>query len=236
MTVLETRDLTKSFGGLVAVDGLDLEVYEEEIVGLIGPNGSGKTTTFDLITGVHERDRGTVSIDGRDVSDASTARRAALGIGRTFQTPKPFGTMSVMENMLVANTPDVSGREKRARAERLLDDLDLAHEADSRGKDLSGGQKKLLELGRVLMLDPSVVLLDEPAAGVNPALMDTIMDHITALNDRGQTFLLIEHDMSIIADLCDRVVVMNNGRKIADGPFEAVRDDEQVRNAYLGER
>ncbi|QLG48496.1 ABC transporter ATP-binding protein [Natrinema halophilum] len=234
MTVLETTDLTKSFGGLTAVDHLDLTVEENEIVGLIGPNGSGKTTTFNLVTGFYSIDGGTVRLTGSDITSFGTAKRASHGIVRTFQRPKPFGTMTVRENMMVANTPDLSRVEKESRAERILDDIELDHEADSRGKDLSGGQKKLLEIGRALMLDPEIILLDEPAAGVNPALMDDIMDYIRDLHDDGHTFLLIEHDMSIIADLCDRVVVMHNGQKIADGPFEEVRDNEQVRSAYLG--
>jgi branched-chain amino acid transport system ATP-binding protein len=235
MTILETQNLNKAFGGLVAVDNLNLEIPEGEITGLIGPNGSGKTTTFQLITGLYSIDKGKVFLEGEDITELGVSKRAARGIGRTFQTPKPFGSMSVKENMLVANTPDLSGQAKRDRADEILDDIDLAHESDSRAKDLSGGQKKLLEIGRTLMLDPKVILLDEPAAGVNPALMDEILDYIRELNDRGRTFLIIEHDMSIISGICDEVVVMNNGEAIASGPFAEVRENEDVQNAYLGQ-
>lgn len=235
MTILETQNLTKAFGGLVAVDNLNLEIPEGEITGLIGPNGSGKTTTFQLITGLYSIDKGKFFLEDEDITELGVSKRAARGIGRTFQTPKPFGSMSVKENMLVANTPDLSGQAKRDRADKILDDIDLAHESDSRAKDLSGGQKKLLEIGRTLMLDPKVILLDEPAAGVNPALMDEILDYIRELNDRGRTFLIIEHDMSIISGICDEVVVMNNGEAIASGPFAEVRENEDVQNAYLGQ-
>lgn len=235
MTILETQNLTKSFGGLVAVDNLNLEVPEGEITGLIGPNGSGKTTTFQLITGLYSIDKGKVLLEGEDITNLGVSKRAARGIGRTFQTPKPFGSMSVEENLLVANTPDLSGQKKRDRAHEILRDIDLAHESESRAKDLSGGQKKLLEIGRTLMLDPKVILLDEPAAGVNPALMDDILDYIRELNDRGRTFLIIEHDMSVISGISDEVVVMNNGQAIASGPFSEVREDEDVQNAYLGQ-
>lgn len=235
MTILETQNLTKTFGGLVAVDNLNLEVPEGEITGLIGPNGSGKTTTFQLITGLYSIDKGKVFLEGENITSLGVSKRAARGIGRTFQTPKPFGTMSVKENLLVANTSDLSGQEKRERAEQILTDIDLEHESESRAKDLSGGQKKLLEIGRTLMLDPKVILLDEPAAGVNPALMDDILDYIRELNDRGRTFLIIEHDMSIISGICDEVVVMNHGQAIASGSFAEVRDDEDVQNAYLGQ-
>lgn len=234
-TLLTTEGLTKQFGGLVAVDKIDLEINEGEILGLIGPNGSGKTTTFNLITGFLEADRGKVTFHGSDVTDESPDRIARRGLGRTFQVAKPFGRLTVMDNMLVPNTGNLVGDKKRNRALEILQELELNHVEDERGDNLSGGQKKLLEIARVLMLDPQLILLDEPAAGVNPALMDDIMDRIRALNEAGRTIFLIEHDMSVIAELCDRVIVMNNGQIVTSGTFEEIRENERVRDAYLGQ-
>lgn len=234
-TLLTTEGLTKQFGGLVAVDKIDLEINEGEILGLIGPNGSGKTTTFNLITGFLEADRGKVTFHGSDVTDESPDRIARRGLGRTFQVAKPFGRLTVMDNMLVPNTGNLVGDKKRNRALEILQELELDHVEDERGDNLSGGQKKLLEIARVLMLDPQLILLDEPAAGVNPALMDDIMDRIRALNEAGRTIFLIEHDMSVIAELCDRVIVMNNGQIVTSGTFEEIRENERVRDAYLGQ-
>ncbi|WP_338726906.1 ABC transporter ATP-binding protein [Haladaptatus sp. DJG-WS-42] len=231
--LLEIDGLKKSFGGLVAVDGLDFEIERGEIVGLIGPNGSGKTTTFNLTTGFLSADDGRIVFDGTDITSSSTHEIATLGLGRTFQETKPFGKLTVFENMLVPQSP-LSGEAKLQHARELLDDLELTRVADNHGEDLSGGQKKLLEIARVLMLDPDLILLDEPSAGVNPALMDDILDHIAKLNENGRTILIIEHDMSIVAELCDRVIVMNNGQNIASGTFEEVQQNDLVREAYLG--
>lgn len=233
-TILRTESLVKTFGGLTAVDQLSFSVTEGEVVGLIGPNGAGKSTTFDLITGFQEPTSGSVSLKGRDITGGKPYKIATSGIGRTFQNAKPFGKLSVFENMLVPQTPDVSGEAKIERANSIIDKLDLTEVAEENGEDLSGGQKKLLELARVLMSDPDLLLLDEPSAGVNPALMDDILDHIKGLNQEGYTILVIEHDMTVIAELCDTVVVMSNGDAIAEGPFEEIQQDERVRNAYLG--
>ncbi|UTF55660.1 ABC transporter ATP-binding protein [Natronosalvus rutilus] len=233
-TILKTDSLVKTFGGLTAVDQLSFSVTEGEVAGLIGPNGAGKSTTFDLITGFHKPTSGSVSLKGKDITGGKPYKIATSGIGRTFQDTKPFGKLSVFENMLVPQTPDVSGDDKIERANAIINKLDLNGVADENGEDLSGGQKKLLELARVLMLDPDLLLLDEPSAGVNPALMDDILDHIKALNREGHTILVIEHDMTVIAELCDTVVVMSNGDAIAEGPFKEIQQDERVRNAYLG--
>lgn len=235
MALLEVAGLRKSFGGIVAVDDLSFEIEQGEIAGLIGPNGSGKTTTFNLITGFLSSDGGEVTFDGRDITDEKPYDVATMGMGRTFQITRPFGRLSVFENMLVPNTSmGTYTQEVEDRIWEILAELDIDHVADHDAEELSGGQQKLLEIARVLMLDPDLILLDEPAAGVNPALLDDILDRIAALNDRGRTFLVVEHDMAVIEELCERVVVMDNGRKIASGSFDEIRTDERVREAYLG--
>lgn len=231
--LLETNDLEKTFGGIVAVDGLDITVKEGELVGLIGPNGSGKTTTLNLITGLLSPTGGEILFKGTDISAKAPHAVSSLGIGRTFQLSQPFGRLSVYENMLVPNV-SMDSDEREERIQQLLDELHLQEVADERADALSGGQKKLLELARVLMLDPDLVLLDEPAAGVNPALMDDIIEDIKRINQRGTAILIIEHDMSVIRSLCERVIVMSTGDKIMTGSFEEIRDDERVREAYLG--
>lgn len=233
-SLLRTENLEKTFGGLVAVDGLNMAINEGDMVGLIGPNGAGKSTAFNLITGFLKPTAGQVYFDGRDITGERPYSVATSGIGRTFQETKPFGKLTVFENLLVPKTPDVSGQEKVDRANDIIDSLELRQVADENGEDLSGGQKKLLELARVLMLDPQLIMLDEPSSGVNPALMDDILDQIQRLNADGRTMLIIEHDMTVIADLCDTVVVMNNGKAIAEGTFEEIQQDERVRSAYLG--
>lgn len=235
MALLEVTDLKKTFGGLAAVDGLEFTVEQGEIAGLIGPNGSGKTTTFNLITGFLQPDNGTVTFDDAEITNKKPYDVSRQGLGRTFQITRPFGRLSVFENMLVPNTSGSTyTREQEERIWSILEELDIDHVADHDANELSGGQQKLLEIARVLMLDPEMILLDEPAAGVNPALMDDILDRIQALNDRGTTFLVVEHDMSVIRRICERIVVMDSGRKIASGTFDEIKDDANVQEAYLG--
>ncbi|WP_331232360.1 ABC transporter ATP-binding protein [Natronorarus salvus] len=235
MEVLDVNTLSKSFGGIHAVDGLEFSVDEDEIVGLIGPNGSGKTTTFNLITGFLKPDSGKVTFDGQEITNAKPYSIAKMGLGRTFQINRPFGRLTVFENMLV---PNIEGSTYSAETEEqiwsILEELDIDHIAYSNANELSGGQKQLLELARVLMLDPKFILLDEPAAGVNPALMDDIIDRIKRLNERGKTFLVVEHDMSVVRTLCERIIVMDSGRKIATGSFDEIQHDAKVKEAYLG--
>lgn len=232
--LLSTRGLRKSFGGIDAVDGLDMAIESDEIVGLIGPNGAGKTTTVNLITGFLNPTDGEILFDGSPITTDRPHQVSHKGIGRTFQISKPFGRLSVFENMLVPNVP--YGRaEQEERARELIDRLDLSAVEENRADALSGGQKKLLELARVLMLEPELILLDEPAAGVNPALMDDIITHIKDINADGTSIMVIEHDMSVINELCERVIVLNAGRKVTSGTFEEIREDERVRDAYLGE-
>ncbi|QLG29521.1 ABC transporter ATP-binding protein [Halorarum halophilum] len=210
-----------------------MRVEPGELVGLIGPNGAGKTTTLNLVTGFLKPTSGRITFDGEDVTGEDPNQLSRRGIGRTFQIAKPFGRLSVYENMLVPNVP-YGPDERDERIRTLLEELHLDHVAENRADEISGGQKKLLELARVLMLDPELVLLDEPAAGVNPALMDEIIEDIKRINAGGTAILVIEHDMSVIRELCERVVVMNAGRNIMTGTFEEVQSDERVRDAYLG--
>ena len=233
-------ELTKTFGSLVANDGISLSVAEGSIHGVIGPNGAGKSTFFNTVTGYFQPDGGTVCFDGEDITGWSPDRIARRGLGRTFQIPSPFEELTVRENLLSVYTGGLGSGlrvagEKRARADELLELLEIDHIADQAAGGISGGQEKLVELGRVLMLEPECVLLDEPTAGVNPALQEQLLDHIELLNQRGTTFVIIEHDMSVISDICERVTVLDQGDVVVEGPFEAVTGDERVREAYLGE-
>ncbi|EMA65888.1 ATP-binding cassette domain-containing protein [Halorubrum kocurii] len=237
--ILETEGLTKRFGSLVANDKLSVTVEEDTIHGIMGPNGSGKSTFFNTVTGFYRPDGGTVRFDGEDVTGWKPDEIARRGLARTFQIPSPFEDLTVKENMLAVFTGGLrSGvrvpEEKRARADELLELLEIDHVADQEAGGVSGGQEKLLELGRILMLEPACVMLDEPTAGVNPSLRNRLLDHLETLNDRGTTFVIIEHDMRVIADVCDRVTVFNQGQVLVEGDFESVTGDERVRDAYLG--
>ena len=237
--ILETEGLTKTFGALVANDGISLAVEEGVIHGIIGPNGSGKSTFFNTVTGFYRPDGGTVRFEGEDITGMSPDQIARTGLGRTFQIASPFEGLTVRENLLsVFSDGLLSGlripKEKRERADELLDLLDIDHIADQEAGGISGGQEKLVELGRVLMLDPGCVLLDEPTAGVNPALQNRLMEHLETLNERGTTFVIIEHDMGVISDICDTVTVFDQGEVAVEGSFEEVTGDPRVREAYLG--
>ncbi|MBP7001924.1 ABC transporter ATP-binding protein [Amaricoccus sp.] len=249
--VLEARNLVKRFSGLVAVDGMSLALARGEMVGLIGPNGAGKTTLFNLLAGALAPTSGEIRIGAVDVSREGPERRIARGVGRTFQIPRPFAEMTVLENVLTGGQsqagerawmnflrPGVVAAEERAAVERarsLLDFVLLSRLEREQAKVLSGGQRKLLELARVLMADPQAILLDEPAAGVNPTLLELIIDRILALNAQGRTVLLIEHNMDMVARLCGRVVVMAAGKQLAHGTPEEVARDPAVVSAYLGD-
>jgi branched-chain amino acid transport system ATP-binding protein len=248
--LLTVTGITKRFGGVEALAGCTLAVGEGSITGLIGPNGAGKTTLFNVISGLTPADGGQIRL-GADRLDGLPAHAVARrGVGRTFQIPRPLGRMTVLENLLVYahdqpgerlarvfTTPGrVRAAERRARerAEAILESVELSHLATSRAETLSGGQKKLLELARALMSDPSIILLDEPGAGVNPTLMRSLVEAIRALQAAGRTFLLIEHDMDLVTELCDPVIVMAEGRTLVEGPFADVRRDPRVLDAYLG--
>lgn len=242
--LLEVDSVSRAFGGLVALRDCSLGVQEGEVAGLIGPNGSGKTTLFNVITGYLRPDSGTVRVRGVDVTRATPARVFSLGLGRTFQLARVFSRLSVMENMLVATqrhegwlrsvVKGQSSPAERARAKEILEFVGLGHLGHLPAGNLSFGQRKLLELAYVLVADPVIILLDEPAGGVNPTLINLIADRIRALNERGKTFLVVEHNMEFVMSLCDRVTVMHQGCNLVSGTPEEVRRDPKVLDAYLG--
>ena len=250
MALLEIRDLVKRFLGVTAVDQVDLIVEPGELVSLIGPNGSGKTTLFNCVTGYLAADGGRVLFRGRDLTNAAPHRVARLGVGRTFQQVSVFPRLSALENLLVflqqhqeehllarlLRTPRLQRLEAEAveRARRLLDLVGLTDKADAGAGSLSYGQRKLLAFAAALMPDPDLLLLDEPAAAVNPTMINQMKDHILALHQQGKTVLLVEHNMEVVMDISQRVVVLDHGQKIAEGSPEAIRGDSRVIEAYFG--
>jgi branched-chain amino acid transport system ATP-binding protein len=248
--MLEISDVTRRFGGVAAVDGVSLKVAAGDIVGLIGPNGAGKTTLFNCIAGTVKPSSGRILLNGRRIEGEPAHKRLSHGLCRTFQIPRPFPQMTLLENLLVAAKgqsgerilpnwlmPGTIAREERAHVEKamaLLEFVTLARLAHEPARVLSGGQRKLLELARAMMAEPTLVLLDEPAAGVNPSLTETIMSRIVELNRRGIAFLIIEHNMDLIARLCRHIFVMANGRLLTEGDPASVVRDRRVVEAYLG--
>ena len=231
---LDVRDLRKAFGGVRAVDGCSFAVPQGRISGLIGPNGSGKTTTFNLLTGVAAPDGGQVLYRGEDIAGLKPFQVFHKGITRTFQITRVFREMTVFENMLSVTTLDVPDRAARARAEELLALVNLTHLRAEYGGRLSYGQQKLLEFARALMTDPDLILLDEPAAGVNRTLLNDLLEAVGRLRDEGKTILLVEHDMKVVMGLCETVFVLDHGEKIAEGPPGVIQSDERVIEAYFG--
>jgi len=242
--ILEVKGLRKKFYQLEAVAGVDFEVREGEILGLIGPNGSGKTTLFDCITGVQRPTSGDVYFMGRRITRFKPHSAYKLGIGRTFQLVQLFPGMTVLDNMVMAIQEsegtlltrlfrlDESADIEKAIA--LLEFLNIIHLKDEYAKNLSYGQQKLLDLGMVLMSDPKLIMLDEPMAGVNATLGKEIGERLIELNERGCSFLVIEHNMRVVMNLCQRLVVLDEGKKIAEGAPEEIQNDEQVLAAYFG--
>ncbi|MBV0922926.1 ABC transporter ATP-binding protein [Halomicroarcula limicola] len=250
--LLEVEGLRKEFGGVTAVDGASFRVAPGSFTGLIGPNGAGKSTTFNCITGIHDPTAGTVRFDGRDVTGLPPYALAERGLVRTFQIARELSEMTVLENVMLAPPGQVGESAIRAvlpglREEVERDEADVVEEAwetlsffeidhlaHENAGNLSGGQRKLLEMARVLMTDPEMVLLDEPLAGVNPTLEEKLLDRIDELRREGLTFLLVEHDMDVIMEHCEHIIVMHQGRVLAEGDAETVQRDERVLEAYLG--
>jgi branched-chain amino acid transport system ATP-binding protein len=233
--MLVVDGLRKSFGGLVAVDGLDFRVERGTILGMIGINGAGKTTVMNCLNGIYRSDAGRALFEGVDITHWTPHAIARAGIGRTFQVPRVFRRMTLIENLLVPMLK--SGESDRAliqRAEHFLARVKLQALRHNFAEELSGGQQKLLELARVMMFEPKLILLDEPFAGVNPALCKLFIDEIEALLAAGTTFVLVSHDLTSIYRLSDHIVVLNQGQKIAEGPVDAIKSDPVVIEAYLG--
>ena len=243
-TLLEAKDVSRSFGGVKALAGCSLSVEKGSITGLIGPNGSGKTTLFNVMTGYVKPDKGTVFFDGHDVTNGRPNKIFALGVGRTFQLTRIFARISVIENMLVATQRDESWLRGLTRSKSSKTELDAAMEwldfvglsrlASLQAGSLSYGQRKLLELAYVLVADPDVILLDEPAGGVNLTLINEISEKILALNKGGKTFLIVEHNMEFVMKICDKVTVMHQGCDLVTGTPDEVRSNPAVLDAYLG--
>ncbi len=247
--ILVADSVRRSFGGLVAVDVEHVEVQRNTITALIGPNGAGKTTFFNLLTGFDEPDTGTWHFNGQSMSGVSPYKAARRGMVRTFQLTKSLNRMSVLENMRLGAASQSGERlwaapfkflwrdeeaKVTVRAEELLARFKLDHMRDEFGGSLSGGQRKLLEMARALMVEPEMVMLDEPMAGVNPALKQSLLEHVKGLKDEGRTVLFVEHDMDMVHEIADWVVVMAEGQIIAEGPPSFVGANQAVIDAYLG--
>jgi branched-chain amino acid transport system ATP-binding protein len=249
--MIKVSNITVSFGGLIAVDNVSLEIPSGRITGLIGPNGAGKTTLFNVIAGHIAPSEGQVLLNGKAITGLKPHQRASLGLARTFQIPQEFSRLTVLENLMAAasqpigeNVFNVIFRRPTFRAEEeanyhaaldTLAFLEIDHVSSEKAGNLSGGQKKLLELGRALMRRPSVILLDEVGAGINRSLLSKIAEKIRLLNqERGLTFALIEHDLDFVSKLCNRVFVMAQGSVLSEGTVAEVRADERVVDAYFG--
>jgi branched-chain amino acid transport system ATP-binding protein len=230
--VLEVDGLRKRFGGVVAVNGVSLALEARRIYGLIGPNGSGKTTFFNCITGLERCDAGRVIFKGERIDHLKPYQIALRGIGRTFQVIRVFPELTALENLIVVTRGDMGAAERRAR--ELLGLVRLDGLRNEYAGNLSYGQQKLVEFARVLMRDPALILLDEPAAGVNRTLLNDLLEAVRQRRDQGATVLLVEHDMKVVMGLCETVFVLDHGEKIAEGPPGTIQADERVIEAYFG--
>jgi branched-chain amino acid transport system ATP-binding protein len=249
--MLEIKDVHKSFGGLKAVDGCSLSIKKGSITGLIGPNGAGKTTLFNVITGHYKPDEGSILFKDQEIGGLAPHQIFAKKIYRTFQITREFAQMTVLENLMIMpehqigekiwntwfRSSPVKNQERdiRDKALEVLEFVELIDLKNEYAGSLSGGQKKLLEIARSMMADPQIVLLDEPGAGVNPTLMKKLIANIETLcEDKGITFFLIEHDMNLVMNLCNPVIVMSEGKKLAEGTADEIKSNEEVMEAYLG--
>ena len=248
--LISVNNLKKSFGGLKAVDVQELSFKEGELTSIIGPNGAGKTTFFDLISGFQNADSGSIFLKDKDISNAQPYKIARMGMVRTFQLTKVFDRMTVMENLLFSgsnikndsflrsfvklNSQKLYENSLREKANEIMNDLNIGHMANSYARELSGGQKKLLELARSIINEPDILLLDEPLAGVNPKLAEDILSLITKLSDSGITIIMVEHNIEAVMKISERIVVLAEGSLIADGIPNEIRTDNNVIEAYLG--
>lgn len=250
MALLEVKGITKAFGGLVAVENVEFKVEPKEIVSIIGPNGAGKTTIFNMLTGIYKVNSGTIEFDGKEIQNRPPRDIVKAGIARTFQNIRLFPTMRVIENVLVGQHINIhysffdlmfktknyrkGEQESAQKAIDLLESLDLSGQIHNYAKNLPYGMQRKLEIARAIATDARLIILDEPAAGMNPQESEELMDFILKLRDRGQTILLIEHDMSVVMKMSDRIYVIDHGRKIAEGLPKEIASNKEVIRAYLG--
>ncbi len=248
--IISVKNLQKSFGGLKAVDVNDLTFMEGQLTSIIGPNGAGKTTFFDLISGFQNADSGEVFLNEKNISNSQPYKIARMGMVRTFQLTKVFDRMTVMDNLLFSgsdinndsflksiiklNSQKLYENNLKEKAKEIMKDLNIDHMANSYARELSGGQKKLLELARAIINDPEILLLDEPLAGVNPKLAEDILSLIKRLSDNGITIIMVEHNIEAVMKISERIVVLAEGSLIADGNPNQIRNDKNVIEAYLG--